>query len=213
LRFPKYFPEISNEHVLVSEFIQGKTLEECIDENKIPWNYLIELFRIHGAYMFGVGTFHGDLHPGNCIVDENEDFVFIDNGAICESPRRVSLSLFRFFEGLSKQDLEGAFEALIGLAGERPSEERVSRFKEQMSDIYLGFGERSVGEQSLTNLMMRTVRAAVEEAGADFGEEGFPIIRSLMYMDGLVIRTHPEVKLIAEMGPSLAEFKEGLGLE
>ena len=32
---------------------------------------------------------------------------------------------------------------------------------------------------------MRTVRAAVEDAGADFGEEGFPIIRSLMYMDGL----------------------------
>ena len=163
--------------------------------------------------MFVVGTFLGDLHPGNCIVDENGDFVFIDNGAICEAPRSVSLSLFRFFEGLSKQDLDGAFEALIGLAGERPSDERVSRFKEKMSEIYQGFGEKNVSEQSLTNLMMRTVRAAIEEAGADFGEEGFPIIRSLMYMDGLVIRTHPKVKLIAEMGPSLAEFREGLGLE
>ena len=57
------------------------------------------------------------------------------------------------------------------------------------------------------------MKAAVELAGADFGEEGFPIIRSLMYLDGLVIRTHPEVKLIAEMGPSLNEFREGLGLE
>ena len=66
-----------------------------------------------------------------------------------------------------------------------------------MAEIYEGFGEKSVGEQSLTDLMMRTVRTAVEDAGADFGEEGFPIIRSLMYMDGLVIRTHPEVKLIA----------------
>ena len=109
--------------------------------------------------------------------------------------------------------MDGAFEALIGLAGERPSDERVSRFKEKMSEIYQGFGEKNVSEQSLTNLMMRTVRAAIEEAGADFGEEGFPIIRSLMYMDGLVIRTHPKVKLIAKMGPSLAEFREGLGLE
>ena len=32
-------------------------------------------------------------------------------------------------------------------------------------------------------------------------------------MDGLVIRTHPEVKLIAEMGPSLAEFRDGLDME
>ena len=33
-----------------------------------------------------------------------------------------------------------------------------------------------------------------------------------MYMDGLVIRTHPRVKLIAERGLSLVEFREGLGL-
>ncbi|MDP6912413.1 MAG: AarF/ABC1/UbiB kinase family protein [Candidatus Thalassarchaeaceae archaeon] len=213
LRFPKYYPDISNEHVLVSEFVEGKTLEECIEDKSLAWDYLIELFRIHGAYMFGVGTFHGDLHPGNCIVDGAGNFVFIDNGAICEAPRSVSLPLFKFFEGLSKNELDSAFDALIGLADDRPSDERLIRFKTRMSEIYSGFGDKSVGEQSLTDLMMRTVRAAVEDAGADFGEEGFPIIRSLMYMDGLVIRTHPEVKLIAEMGPSLVEFREGLGME
>ncbi len=213
LKFPKYFPDISNEHVLVSEFVSGKTLEECIVDKSIPWENLVELFRIHGAYMFGIGTFHGDLHPGNCIIDDSGNFVFVDNGAICEAPRNVSLSLFKFFEELSKNNLDSAFEALLGLAEERPSEERVVRFKNRMSEIYQGYGDKSVGEQSLTDLMMRTVRAAVEDAGADFGEEGFPIIRSLMYMDGLVIRTHPEVKLIAEMGPSLVEFREGLGME
>jgi len=213
LRFPKYFPELSNKHVLVSEYVEGKTLEECIDDGSLQWDYLIQLFRIQGAYMFGVGTFHGDLHPGNCIVDKNQRFVFIDNGAICESPRSVSRPLFRFFECLSGGDKEGAFESLLELAGKRPSEDKVARYKNQMSEIYREFGDKSVGEQSLTELMMNTVRAAVEQAGADFGEEGFPIIRSLMYMDGLVIRTHPEVKLIAEMGPSLNEFREGLGME
>ncbi len=213
LRFPKYYPDLSNEHVLVSEFVDGKTLEECIEDKSLAWAYLIELFRIHGAYMFGVGTFHGDLHPGNCIVDDEGNFVFIDNGAVCEAPKNVSVPLFKFFESLSKNDLDLAFEALLGLADERPSDDRLTRFNARMSEIYSGFGDKSVGEQSLTELMMRTVRAAVEDAGADFGEEGFPIIRSLMYMDGLVIRTHPEVKLIAEMGPSLVEFREGLGLE
>ena len=213
LRFPKYYPDLSNEHVLVSEFVDGKTVEECIDDKSLAWAYLIELFRIHGAYMFGVGTFHGDLHPGNCIVDGEGNFVFIDNGAVCEAPKNVSVPLFKFFESLSKNDLDLAFEALLGLADERPSDDRLTRFNARMSEIYSGFGDKSVGEQSLTELMMRTVRAAVEDAGADFGEEGFPIIRSLMYMDGLVIRTHPEVKLIAEMGPSLVEFREGLGLE
>ena len=212
LRLPKYYTDISNEHVLVSELIVGKTLEEHISDQDIPWDYLIELFRIQGAYMFGVGTFHGDLHPGNCIIDADGNFVFIDNGAICEAPRSTSLPLFRFFDHLSDERLEDAFEALIALAGDRPPDPKVSIFKKEMSKIYDGFGEKSVGEQSLTELMMKTVRAAVEHAGADFGEEAFPIIRSLMYMDGLVIRTHPRVKLIEEMGPSLTEFKEGLGI-
>ena len=43
-----------------------------------------------------------------------------------------------------------------------------------MESIYDGFEEKSVGEQR-TEVMMKTVRAAVEDAGADFGEEAFPI--------------------------------------
>ena len=53
--------------------------------------------------------------------------------------------------------------------------------------------------------MMKTVQIAVL-AGCRFGEEAFPIIRSLMYMDGMVLRGHPDVDLISSMGPYLDEF-------
>ena len=53
--------------------------------------------------------------------------------------------------------------------------------------------------------MMKTVRCAVL-AGCRFGEEAFPIIRSLMYMDGMVLRGQPDVDLITSMGPYLDEF-------
>ena len=212
LRFPKYYPELSNRHVLVSELIDGQTLEQGIIKSNLAWEDLLELFRIHGAFMFGVGTFHGDLHPGNCILDKQGNFVFIDNGAICEAPRKVSNSLFNFFYHLSSNDKDLAFEALISLAERRPRSVKVEEFKKDMHEIYKDFENLSVGQQSLTEVMMKTVRSAVENAGADYGEEGFPIIRSLMYMDGLVIRTYPEVKLISEMRDSLDEFKSGLKL-
>ncbi|MGB0791611.1 MAG: hypothetical protein ACPGQG_03715, partial [Candidatus Thalassarchaeaceae archaeon] len=54
---------------------------------------------------------------------------------------------------------------------------------------------------------------AVEKAGAEFGEEAFPIIRALMYLDGLVIRTHPQVRLISSMGPYLDEFERALPMD
>ena len=210
LRFPKYYPELSNEHVLVSEFIRGDSLEDGIDSGTLSWSTLLDLFRVHGAYLFGIGTFHGDLHPGNCIIDDDGNFVFIDNGAICHAPPMISSALFRFFEHLSNSELESAFEALLGVSKKQLSEKRKEKYMKTMYGIYHDFEMRSVGEQSLTQIMMKTVRCAVEIAGADFGEEAFPIIRALMYLDGLVIRTHPDVKLIRSMSPYLEEFRSSL---
>ena len=213
LRFPNYYPELSNENVLVSEFIEGMSLEEGIENKSLEWSTLLELFRIHGAYLFGIGTFHGDLHPGNCIIDKEGRFVFIDNGAICHAPSFVNRSLFNFFEHLSRQEMHSAFMSLLDMTHKKPTGKKMQKYLNRMNEIYVDFEKKPVGEQSLTRIMMQTVRAAVELANAEFGEEAFPIIRALMYLDGLVIRTHPDALLIKSMGPYLNEFRVKLGID
>ena len=213
LRLPKYWPDLSNEKVLVSEFIEGISLEEGIESGSLEWETLLQLFRIHGAYLFGVGTFHGDLHPGNCIIDKNDNFVFIDNGAICHAPEHVNRTLFTFFEHLANQKVDLAAKSLLNITKADTSKINLKKYYSKMEEIYDGFNDKTVTEQSLTKVMMKTVRAAVELAKADFGEEAFPIIRALMYLDGLVIRTHPDAKLIVSMKPYLREFREGLNIE
>ena len=212
LRFPKYYEELSNEHILVSEYVIGDSLEDGIKNKSLTWETLLELFRIHGAFLFGIGTFHGDLHPGNCIIDPKGNFVFIDNGAICYAPKHVNLTLFKFFEHLSKQEMDEAFDALLGMSNFEVKGKRLEKYRKEMSKIYSGFETKPVAEQSLTRIMMKTVKTAVNIAKAEFGEEAFPIIRALMYLDGLVIRTHPEVVLIKSMKPYLLEFKNSLEL-
>ena len=213
LRFPKYYENLSNKDILVSEFIVGESLEDGIKNKSLSWEKLLQLFRIHGAYLFGIGSFHGDLHPGNCIIDENGKFVFIDNGAICYAPKHINNSLFKFFEHLSKQEMESAFDSLLGMSDYNIEGKRLQKYKSEMRKIYTGFESKPVGEQSLTRIMMETVKTAVTVAKAEFGEEAFPIIRALMYLDGLVIRTHPDVVLIKSMKPYLIEFKNGLNIE
>lgn len=212
LRFPIYYPELSNADILVSEFISGTSLEEGIEEKSLTWDFLLQFFRIHGAYLFGIGTFHGDLHPGNCIVDHDGKFVFIDNGAICHAPKRVAHSLFHFFDHLSRQEMQEAFDALLTMTEIHPTPKKLAKYYASMHEIYTDFEKKPVGEQSLTTIMMGTVKAAVIHAGAEFGEEAFPIIRALMYLDGLVIRTHPDALLIQSMGPFLEEFKSKLNI-
>ena len=205
LRFPTYYPTISNEHVLVSEFIEGESLEEGIENGTLGWDTLLQLFRIHGAFLFGIGTFHGDLHPGNVMLSEDGKFTFIDTGAICYSPKRVSNSLFGFFFNLAKYQKKDAYDALLQMSDVPPTGKKLEEYYDEMTRLYDSFEGKSVSEVSLTQQMMGTVKTAVL-AGCAFDETSFPIIRSLMYMDGLVLETYPDVDLITSMGPYLDEF-------
>ena len=205
LRFPKIWKELSNENLLVMEEITHPTLESHLNSKTMEWDDLLQLFRIHGAYMFGMGVFHGDLHPGNAMMTNEKDFIFIDTGAICEAPEHVRKALFGFFFFLAKGELKNAFDAMLTMAAVAPTGKTLQTYYDSMFELYDGFVGTSVSEVSLTQQMMKTVKAAVL-AGCSFGDEAFPIIRSLMYMDGMVLKGHPHVDLISSMGPYLDEF-------
>ena len=205
LKFPKIWKELSNEHVLVVEEIEAPTLESHLNSETMEWDDLLQLFRIHGAFMFGMGVFHGDLHPGNAMMTKDKDFIFIDTGAICEAPDHVRKALFGFFYFLAKGELRNSFDAMLTMADVAPTGKTLQTYYDSMHELYDGFVGTSVSEVSLTEQMMKTVKAAVL-AGCSFGEDAFPIIRSLMYMDGMVLKGHPDVDLISSMGPYLDEF-------
>ena len=205
LKFPKVWEHLSNQHILVMEEITHPTLEDHLEAGTLTWPDMLDLFRIHGAFMFGIGTFHGDLHPGNAMMDGEGNFVFIDTGAICNAPEHVRNALFGFFYFLARGELKNAFDAMLTMAAVQPTGATLQTYYDSMNELYDGFVGTSVSEVSLTEQMMKTVKAAVL-AGCAFGEEAFPIIRSLMYMDGMLLKGHPSVDLISSMGPYLDEF-------
>jgi len=206
LKFPTFHATLSNQWVLVSDLIDGPTMEERLTNNKASWEDLLDLFRIQGAYLFGVGTFHGDLHPGNVILQDDGSFHFLDNAAISTAPERVRNSLFRFFDDLSSGNLEESYSSLLGMSVNQIKGKRLARYTTGMMNLYDGFVGTTVAETSLTRQMMETVKMAVR-AGCKFDEQTFPVIKSLMFMDGMVLRTCPDIDLITQMGPALNEFK------
>jgi ubiquinone biosynthesis protein len=205
LKFPKIWKELSNENILVVEEITSPTLESHLDSQTLEWEDMLQLFRIHGAFMFGMGFFHGDLHPGNAMMDDDKNFIFIDTGVICEAPNHVRKALFGFFYFLAKGELKNAFDAMLTMADVTPKGKTLQTYYTSMYELYDGFVGTSVSEVSLTEQMMKTIKSAVL-AGCSFGDDAFPIIRSLMYMDGMVLKGYPQVDLISAMGPYLDEF-------
>jgi ubiquinone biosynthesis protein len=206
IKFPKYYEELSNEFILVSEYINSKTIDELIDEKKLKYSDLLKLFKIHGFFMFISGIFHGDLHPGNIIIKGN-DFYFIDNGSNAKVEEKIRKGLFMFFDNLSKFDFKESAKSLHYMSIKKLNHKQFLDFEKKFIELYKDFKNSKVSEVSLTKKMMHTIKLGVN-CGMSFQKGMFPIIKSLMYLDGMVLRCNPNAILLKDMRPFVKEMKE-----
>lgn len=204
LAFPQIMSELSTSQFLVSEFVTAPTVRRLLKEKRFRYEDLLLLFRIHGYYLFHCGSFHGDFHPGNICYD-GHTFWFIDNANLETVPREFSHGLLRFMVALGEKRYEDAALAIEAL-GVRPMKNPMP-FRAAFRELYAHFGQKPVGEESLTMQMMQTIRMAVEK-GLEFPEGAFPIIKSLMYLDGMAIGCAPERFLLQDVAAYAKDFTD-----
>jgi ubiquinone biosynthesis protein len=204
LAFPKIYRELSTSQFLVSEFVAAPTVRRLLKEKRFGYADLLLLFRIHGYFLFHRGEFHGDFHPGNICFD-GSTFWFIDNANLETVPQAFSRGLLRFMVALGEKRYDDAALAIEAL-GVKPMKNPLP-FREAFLQLYANFGNKPVGEESLTMQMMQTIRMAVEK-GLEFPEGAFPIIKSLMYLDGMAISCAPERFLLQDVATYAADFEE-----
>lgn len=197
LRFARYYDELCSENVLVAEYVPGKTFDELLTEGTLTYDALLELFHIHGFYMFCVGTFHGDIHPGNVILS-NGKICFVDTGAISRVGDKIRIGLFHFFQALAQWDYGACARCLNSMSEKKLDGKMFQRFREKFIQLYADFTRSTVSQVSLTKKMMDTIKLGVH-SGMEFEQGMFGIIKSLMYLDGMVLRCNPHAVLLEDM--------------
>ena len=205
LRFARVEEPLCNDRVMVSEYIPGQTLDELLEAGQLGYERLLELFHIHGFYMFCVGTFHGDLHPGNVLWCDGQ-LCFVDTGYIGTVGPKIRRGLFDFFASLSEYDYPQCAAALNRMSGNELAGAAFATFQAKLIELYGDFKDATVGQVSLTRKMMQTIKLGVH-SGMCFEKGIFAIIRSLMYLDGMVLRCNPDAVLLRDMRRFIAEFQ------
>jgi ubiquinone biosynthesis protein len=205
LAFTSLYRDLSNETVLVKDYVPGETFDELLAMGKLPYSTLLDLFRIHGFYMFVKGTFHGDIHPGNIVLNGNKIY-FIDTAFIGRVTDRIRINLFRFFDALSQYHYAEAAHFLHEMSSVKLDWKTYALFEDKFLSLYRDFTRMPVGKVSLTRKMMETIKLGVR-SGMEFEEGMFDIIKSLMYMDGMVLRTNPDAILLEDLRPFIQEFR------
>ncbi|HOX56946.1 MAG TPA: AarF/ABC1/UbiB kinase family protein [Candidatus Paceibacterota bacterium] len=204
LAFARVHEPLCNENVMVSDYIPGRSFDELLEAGDLRYETLLELFHIHGFFMFCIGTFHGDMHPGN-VLRTGDQLCFIDTGYIGRVSPRLRHGLFEFFAALSEYDYPLCAAALNRMSGRELTAEAFEAFKQKFLELYADFEGRTVAQVSLTRKMMQTIKLGVH-SGMTFDKGIFAIIRSLMYLDGMVLRCKPDAVLLRDMRRYLAEF-------
>jgi ubiquinone biosynthesis protein len=205
LRFHRLYEELSGENVLVSEFINGPTFDELLERGALPYERMLQLFDLHGFYVFGAGVFHGDIHPGNIVLEDDGRICLVDTSAISSIGTRVKNGLFRFFVALSAYDFDGCARHLNEMALRPIEGAAYARFRERFFTLYRDFPRKTVSEVSLTKKMMDTIKLGVH-SGMEFERGMFAIIKSLMYLDGMVLRCRPNAVLMEDMRPFIGRL-------
>ena len=208
LRFAQVEEPLCNDRVMVSEYIPGRTFDELLETSVLSYEQLLELFHIHGFYMFCVGTFHGDMHPGNVLLADGK-LCFIDTGYIGTVGPKIRRGLFEFFAALSEYNYPQCTAALNHMSENELTGAAFDGFRARLIELYSDFKDAPVGQVSLTKKMMQTIKLGVH-AGMHFEKGIFAIIRSLMYLDGMVLRCNPQAVLLRDMRRFIAEFERWL---
>jgi ubiquinone biosynthesis protein len=205
LKFINYYPELSNENILVSDYVDAPTLDELLQEKKLAYSDLLNLFYLQGFYIFYTGKFHGDFHPGNIMFD-GDSFYFVDTAFVGAVNDNLRKGLFFFFEALADCNYEQAGHWLNQMSDIRLTGADYDKFKVGFLDIYKDFAGKTVGQASLTKQMMLTIKWGVN-SGMQFEKGIFSIIRCFMYWDGMVLKCNPDAILMNDMKRYITAFK------
>lgn len=106
LIFPKYYEQYSCERVLTMDWMTGRHLSEWVKTNPSQEACNKVAQALWDFYMFQVHQLkkvHADPHPGNFLVDENENLIAIDFGCMKQIPD----SFYKpYFELAEKENLD-----------------------------------------------------------------------------------------------------------
>jgi ubiquinone biosynthesis protein len=117
IHFPKIYWEFSSPNLMVMEYVEGVRIDDAEGIREMgldPHEIGVRGFHAYLKMIFEDGFFHGDPHPGNLVVTQNGDIVFLDFGIVgILRPEKRQLFINLLF-ALVNDDIELMLRSLEG---------------------------------------------------------------------------------------------------
>jgi ubiquinone biosynthesis protein len=186
---PALVGELSGRTVLVMERIHGVRITDLAATPVRAQKVCERLVQVAFEHIFVDGLFHGDPHPGNILVDDNDNIAFIDFGLIGQVPREIQDRMIMLLLAMSVRDVDTIARLVIRL-GDVEGRVAIAPFRaavSQLMDRYFGL---SIGEISTASLFTDLVELSTR-FGVRLPKEMAILSKATVSIDGVVRALHP----------------------
>jgi ubiquinone biosynthesis protein len=186
---PFSVPELSGESVLVMERVRGRRITDLAAEPARAARVVERLVEVAFEHVFVDGLFHGDPHPGNLLVGDDDRIAFIDFGLVGTVPRETQDRLLMLLLALSLRDVDTLARIVVRL-GEVDSRVDLVPFRAALQTLLDRYFGLTLGE-----VASGAVFADLIDLSTRFGirlpREMAILSKASVSIDGIVRALHP----------------------
>ncbi len=195
---PALYDQLSSEHVLVIEWLDGVSLGnagQLIDDRGLDRAELTRaLLRSIVYQLTESGVFHADPHPGNIMLLTDDRLALIDFGSVGRLDAQLRSGLQNLLLAIGRGDPAALRDALLDLVtySDELDEQQLERALGQFMAVHLAGGTAPSTEMftDLFRLGSRFELAIPAEIGT--------VLRALATMEGTLTLVDPGFDLVAE---------------
>jgi ubiquinone biosynthesis protein len=198
VRIPAVYTELSTQRMLVTEFIDGTSLQRAgplldrlgADRTGLARTLLACMLQ----QILGSGVFHADPHPGNVLVCPDGTLALLDFGSVGRLDPLQQSALQGILVALAGRDPQALADALGGITSTRglTDQELLERALARFLATRLGLGMR-VSAELLDDLFRLLL-----DFGLAFDSELAGVFRAMITLEGTLRLLDPDFNLLDE---------------
>ncbi|WP_028574632.1 ABC1 kinase family protein [Desulfonatronovibrio hydrogenovorans] len=197
---PEAYPEYCNQVVITMELARGSKMRDVdISSLKRRATLAKRGLALSLRQVLEHGFFHADPHPGNFLIDEDENLILLDWGMVGRLTDKVRFELIDLISAVVENDVEIITDILLGFTIGR---EKVNRdiLQNEVLEVISLFTRMPLKEVNLGQLLLE-LTSILRAHGRVLTTDLSIMIKALITAEGTARMLYPDLDVIREAEP------------